>query len=142
MPYFSAIGRILLIYVNGFLNSCSFGTKIGASPGTSNSNSSFFMMENELCDWRADCMWGRDDDDDADTDVADDCWVVDDVLGSVSSDVIVIASFLLRLLSKSMVSMGSILVDLFDSMLLICILNVNVVSVNCFVVSNDLSQYV
>lgn len=47
MPYFSANGRILLMYTSGFLNSCSVGLKTGASAGISNSNSSFLLIEND-----------------------------------------------------------------------------------------------
>lgn len=45
MPYFSAIGRILLMYVSGFLNSSAVGTKTGASSGTVNANSSVLLIE-------------------------------------------------------------------------------------------------
>lgn len=41
------------------MNSCSVGTKTGASSGTSNSNSSFLLSENELLSFDDDCKCDR-----------------------------------------------------------------------------------
>lgn len=69
-------------------------------------------------------MCGRCDDDGAIDDDGDCRWAGDGFMSAVASgDATDITSFLLGLLSKSMVSMGSVFVDLLDSMLLICILN-------------------